>query len=532
MKLESELKTQSMTISEILEKGTKEERKALFEFNDATLNAEIITKFNVWARYYFPKYFKVKQAACHEEMDEAHVAIYRGQKKDFINLAFRGASKTTRMKLFLAFCICCDTDASKRYIKMLSHDDANAKRFVTDIYNMLITVKYDYPTIFAKTETKREETMGSFTTSTGVKVVASTVGKAQRGDVQEDIRPDLIIFDDFETRVTLRSAVTSQMIWANMEEAKNGLAPNGACVYLGNYISELGNVHRLVERASDRFCIVMTTPIVDEAGNLAWEERYDHEAVAYYEETVDDYEGEYLCKPSAAKDIYFPREELEAMTPRKPIKTIGSLKMFFKYNPSQRYGSGHDVAGGVGIDSSTSVFINFDTIPARVVATFADNEIEPEAFGDECYNEGLHFGLPIQAIENNKFDQAVLKAKQLGSQLYKHKTGKSTKTGIKTVATAYGWNTNGLTKSKMLSNLRTAIESGHIDLVDEDLIREAKSYSRNDLIDNDPDVRMTTRHFDLLIACAIAWQMKDEATPAQVIRKSKPPKKKRGNRAM
>jgi len=35
------------------------------------------------------------------------------------------------------------------------------------------------------------------------------------------------------------------------------------------------------------------------------------------------------------------------------------------------------------------------------------------------------------------------------------------------------------------------------------------SYTRNDLIDRDPDPRDTTRHFDLVIALAIAWQMKD-----------------------
>jgi hypothetical protein len=30
-------------------------------------------------------------------------------------------------------------------------------------------------------------------------------------------------------------------------------------------------------------------------------------------------------------------------------------------------------------------------------------------------------------------------------------------------------------------------------------------------MDKEQDPRLTTRHFDLLIACAIAWQMKDFA---------------------
>jgi hypothetical protein len=31
-------------------------------------------------------------------------------------------------------------------------------------------------------------------------------------------------------------------------------------------------------------------------------------------------------------------------------------------------------------------------------------------------------------------------------------------------------------------------------------------------MDRDEDVRLTTRHFDLLIACAVAWQMRAFAT--------------------
>ena len=50
--------------------------------------------------------------------------------------------------------------------------------------------------------------MASFTTATGVKMIADTVGTDQRGDIQENVRPDFIWFDDFETRKTLRSAVT------------------------------------------------------------------------------------------------------------------------------------------------------------------------------------------------------------------------------------------------------------------------------------------------------------------------------------
>ncbi|OQB08217.1 MAG: hypothetical protein BWY21_01397 [Parcubacteria group bacterium ADurb.Bin216] len=185
---------------------------------------------------------------------------------------------------------------------------------------------------------------------------------------------------------------------------------------------------------------------------------------------------------------------------RQPIKTIAGFKIFREYDPSHRYASGHDVAGGVGLDSSTSVFIDFSTVPAQVVGTFASNTVLPEAFGDEIYSEGNIFGGCLQAIENNKFEQSILKAKLLGSNLYKDKDKKD-----------YGWNTNSISKSTMLLALKKAITDGLIALNDEDLISELKNYSRNDLIEKEQDPRLTTRHFDLLMALAIAWQMKDYA---------------------
>jgi hypothetical protein len=60
----------------------------------------------------------------------------------------------------------------------------------------------------------------------------------------------------------------------------------------------------------------------------------------------------------------------------------------------------------------------------------------------------------------------------------------------------------------MLADLARAVEDGHVELNDKDLIQECKSYSRNDLMDADGDPRLVTRHFDLLIAASIGFQMK------------------------
>ena len=502
-------------MQEILTSGTIEEQKGLFVFDSTDEDDAVLFRFNIWARHFFPQFFGVEDAPFHKQINENNLKAYRAKIKSFTNLAFRGGAKTTKTKLFIAFCIANDIGHFRRYIKILSHDGTNCKQFVTDIYNLLIQprIRAMYPEIFSKTETKREETMSSFTTATGIKVLADTVGSSQRGSIQDESRPDLIIFDDFENRETLRSAVKTKTIWDNMQEAKDGLSTSGACIYLGNYISELGNVQRLHEK-QDNYNIVSVIPII-ENGEITWPAQYKPEDIEYLRTSADDFEGEYLCKPNASKDVYFDREMLDNMEIKMPVKEVAGFKMYKKYDPSHRYAGGGDVAGGVGLDSSASVFIDFSTFPAQVVGVFHSNTIHPEAFGDEMYNEANYFGGCIIAPENNKYDQCVLKAKQLGAKLYKSIKGQTVKVLTATPNTYnYGWDTNSLTKSKMFADFRKACNDGLVALNDPDLIKEAKSYTRNDLIDNQPDprdIQNPTRHFDILTAACIAFQLKDVA---------------------
>jgi len=484
----------------------------LFLFSGKDSNDKILVKFNLWARYFFPQYFTSLDAGFHREIDLNNLLTYRGEVLEyFTDIAFRGAAKTARTKLFLAFCILNDDDHLKKYIKVLCADVSNSRQIVTDIYNMMIynRVTELYPEVFQKTSKKREETMQAFTTSTRVKLTAGTVGSDQRGALQEDSRPDLIWYEDFENRKTLRSAKDTKAIWDNMEEARTGLAKGGTCIYTCNYISEMGNVHALVTKTGPKRKVLII-PILTNQGLSAWPERYSLQDIAQMKEDDDDFEGERLCKPSASRDIFFDRSILERMPVGIPIRELAGYKIYREYNPTHSYGSGHDVAGGVGLDSSTSVMINFTMNPAQVVGVFASNSIKPDIFGDELLRESRMFGNPIVGIEKNNHGHATIaRAKQLGIRLYE--TQRKDVRFNTDASKEYGWHTNALTKPKMLFALVKAIEDGILLLNDPDLIAEFKSYSRNDMMDSETDPRLTTRHFDLLIACAIAWQMKDFA---------------------
>ena len=509
MNPEEKRKKSSEAILAILDQGESTDVRALFGFDSTDTNEEILFKFNLWSRWFFPQYFKHPDAPFHTEIDSNNIAVYRGNVRYFVNIAFRGGAKTTRSKLFFAFAISNDDDHARKYLKILTKDIANGKQVVTDIYNMLINprVQEYYPEIFEKSPEKREETMSSFTTATGVKIRAGTVGTDQRGQLQEDSRPDLIWYDDFETRKTLRSAVETQAIWDNMEEARTGLSKNGGAIYTCNYLSERGNVHKLVQASDGR--VVLIVPIIKD-GQPSWS-AYTLAEIDTIRSNADDFAGEYLCEPSAGHDIFFDRSTLDKQEQKQPKREIAGFKIFHPYDPSHRYGAGFDVAGGVGLDSSTSVFIDFSTIPNKVVATYKSNSIKPDVFGYEMLREADIYGQPVLAPENNKFDMAIGVLKHQNYPRIYFTEIKETRAGFPPSTRTYGWNTNTMTKPKMLFDLKKAVEDGHLELSDPDLIAELRSYTRDDLMDKDEDVRLTTRHFDLLIACAIAYQMRNYA---------------------
>jgi len=481
-------------------------RRALLAFDSSDDNERVRIKFNLWAKYYQSRYFKADDADFHKDIDLYNIQSYRGQIDSFVDIVFRGGAKSARTKLFTAFVIGNDLDHSRKYISVLASDINNAKQIVVDIYNIFVNIKEDYPEIFEKTDVKREETKESFTTATGVKMTAKSLLPDQRGKLQEYTRPDWIWYEDFENRKSLRSAVITQSIWDNMEEARTGLAKGGSCVYTCNYISEAGNVHKLVLKKSDRN-IVMIVPIIDKKGKLAWEAQYSLEDVERMRQNDDDFEGERLCEPSAGADIIFNRDKLTEMEILKPTIDPYGFKIFHKYDETHFYASGHDVAGGVGLDSSSSVFIDFSVIPRGVVATYASNKIKPEIFGEEIVRQQNIYGKCVSAPENNIFTEAILRMKQLEANIYV--TERKDSFVKENVATEYGWKTTSANKGNLITSLVVAINDGHLVIPDEDLVRELMSYTRNDMMDRSIDPRLTTRHFDLLIACAIAWQMKD-----------------------
>ena len=492
----------------IITDGTDEQRLALFAFDKDNTTDLIKFKFIMWAHTCYPRYFQSTPAPFHDQILENMIDAYYGRTK-YLNLGFRGCAKTTYTKLFLAFVILNDMNQTRKYMKVLTRNVGNAKQLVTDVYNLIVETKDFYGDIFEKSgDKKREETMGSFTTVEGVKLLSGTVGMTQRGHLQDAFRPDFMLFDDVEDRESMQSlATTESTIW-RIDEAIQGLSADGSYMCNGNYISEEGVIQWFLNKPD---MIVDKIAIMDTDGEPTWPSRYDKAKIESIKNDADDFYGEYMCDPTRADSSFFDRQRVDAdiQTAQQPHKESAGVKYWAEYQPHHIFGIGADTSEGIGRDANTMVLYDFGVFPediAVVAATYANNHIAPDLFGHELVRIGGEFGNPICAPESNNTGHATIAAMRGYPNLFTQRT-----TGNRSIKVTekFGWNTNRKTKPLMFFDFRKDYNDGKIKIYDINLLKEMRSYTTMDL--QDAKVGMVTRHFDLLMAAVIGWQMKKYA---------------------
>lgn len=185
---------------------------------------------------------------------------------------------------------------------------------------------------------------------------------------------------------------------------------------------------------------------------------------------------------------------------------IGDWTIFKPYNPSHRYGMGADVAEGLGQDSSTAKIIDFTT--NEEVASYKSNKIAPDLFAYELLWGSRRYGDCIICPErNNHGHTTIATLKTLNANLWEE-IREGEKQDVKT--RKYGWNQNGASKPFMMFELSDVINEQLFKLHDRATFSELRTYDKRDLsvVHFDPN---QTKHWDLLIALAIAWQMRKYA---------------------
>lgn len=498
------------TVQQVMSGDDPQTKIALFQFTEKDDVRMIHFKFEMFAQLFFARYFTSHLAPFHDDFMDHIIGAYLGHHR-YLNLGFRGCAKTSWTKLFLVFAMFNDVDAQRKYIKVLARNVGNAKQIITDVYNMMVELRPLYGDIFVKEgDKKREETMGGFTTTNGRKLLAGTVGMTQRGHIQDAYRPDFLVFDDIEDRESIASLATTESTIFRIDEAIQGLSADGSYMTLGNYISEEGVIQWFLNKPD---IVVDKVAIMDADGNPTWSDRYPKEKIEALRRDSEDFYGEYMCDPSRADANFFDRQRVDYDMGqcKQPLTEAAGVRYWGQYIPHHRYGMGADTSEGIGKDANTFALFDFGTHNNDVgtlVATYFNNTIPPDLFGHELMRTGREFGNCIIAPEANNTGHATIGAMRGYPRIYMQRdetSRRSTKFTEK-----LGWRTTRKTKPQMFFDFRRDYNDGLIRIYDRNVLKEMRSYTDMDLTDTKHG--MVTRHFDLLIAVIIAWQMRKYAS--------------------
>jgi len=516
-------------ITEIVKNGSKQQRVYACS-----------KSFPHFIRYYFSEYFTYATADFHWDFYDDCQKLIDGRLKEAAWIAFRESSKTSLAKMLVVWCVLYK---KKGYINYDSYDKSNSEAALFDIAVALQTNKKilsDFGQVYYPSRQKTAEgnikeakikRISNFITENKVKVEAFSTQEPIRGRIFQNQRPDLVIFDDIESARTKDSYPIILKIRAHIDECRAGVPEEGAILYLGNYITEDGVIAYIMDILKGRDnAVVRNIPVIQE-GKPTWKDKYcltDDEAIeanktrkhpiisleAKRRDLTDPvFETEMMNNPAKAGDNIFDRGLIDNKQKLcyEPKDINAGLKIWEYYNPTHRYGIGADTAEGIGRDSCASVIIDFSTTPNRVVATYESPVIPPDLFGHELIRQAKLYGNCLIAPETNNTGYAtvaVLSEHYSESKIYKH----IIKDKITNEETSkLGWHTNSSTKPSAIYELKSGIEEGQLEIPDISLMEECKHYQIRDL--KSKKKPGMTRHFDKVIALAIAWQLKEQAVP-------------------
>ncbi len=516
--------------------GTAEQRKYICQ-----------RSFIYFAIYYFHEYFTYDMAAFHFDMVTDLEDLRAGKFDYLLWVMFREAAKTVWSRMFIIYCICFNL---KKYINWDSYDKSNAEASLFDITNSLLTNKLltaDFGHLYFEKRSGQQKTLkrvSEFVTVNGIKVEAFSTQKSTRGRIYESYRPDLFVLDDFETTKTKSSIPIMQKIQGHISEMMAGLGPTGDVIFNCNYITETGVVHWLIQSAEKDPKFMLRRVDAEEDGRPTWSDKYvltDAEAsqvnklatkfgeppkvsLQSKKRTLNAggekiYEMEMQNSPEAAGDLFFDRQIINQLIAecesKKPVKSVAGRFLWKRFNPSHMYAIGVDTSKGVGLDSNASVGLDFGPAmgvsgsPAEQVLSCASNEIAPDDFAHEVKQEAQDLGEALVAPEINAESGGTflneLKNIYRPDRIFRRMSSDKPKLGDK-ASFKLGWETTSRTKPQMMFGLRKALHDNLLIINDIRILKEARAYTQAD--NADTAGAHTTRHFDLLKACAIAWAMK------------------------
>jgi hypothetical protein len=225
----------------------------------------------LWFKYYFPQYCYAEPAPFHLKATKR--VLGNMEWYEVRNWSRELAKDVRTMMEILNLCL----TKKKRYMLMISNSYDNAERFLMP-YKANLEANQRIIHDYGVQELPGSWSAGEFITRGGVAFRALGAGQSPRGTRNEEVRPDILVFNDIDTDEECRNPDVIEAKWKWIEDAAIGtrsISKATLVIFLGNIIAENCCVMRAREFA-DHVSIVN---IRDEYNKSSWPQKNTEEHI-------------------------------------------------------------------------------------------------------------------------------------------------------------------------------------------------------------------------------------------------------------
>ena len=251
-----------------------------------------------WFKYYFPKYAYAEPALFHKK---ATKRIIDNPEWYEVRAWSRELAKSTRTMMEVLY---LTLTKRKRYVLLSSNSKDNAIRLLAP-YKGNLEANQRIINDYGKQQSLGAWTEDEFTTRSGIGFRALGAGQSPRGSRNEEARPDILLFDDFDTDEDCRNTEMIIKKWKWIEEAAIGtrsISVPTLIIFCGNIIAEDCCVVRACEFA-DKVDIVN---IRDKNGKSSWANKNTEEHIdrVLKQKSYSAQQKEYFNNPVSEGSVF------------------------------------------------------------------------------------------------------------------------------------------------------------------------------------------------------------------------------------
>lgn len=198
-----------------------------------------------WFKYYFPNYYSSEPAAFHKRSTKR---VMNNPEYYEVRAWSRELAKSARTMMEVIKLV---LTKKKRFVILTSASEASATKLLKP-YKINFESNQRIINDYGKQQTFGDWTDTAFNTKIGATFVALGAGQSPRGLRNEEVRPDVILVDDFDTDEICRNPDRVDQNWQWLEQAlfaTRSISKPLLIIFCGNIIAENCCMKKAIARA-------------------------------------------------------------------------------------------------------------------------------------------------------------------------------------------------------------------------------------------------------------------------------------------